>query len=268
MRDVDDPELLAYLEAENAAAERFFDPLRRHDRDHLRRDPVAGAGDRPVDAGRVRSVVVRHLAPPRARATRSTTAGRRPIEPPRRVLLDENVEADGHDYFDLGAFDVSMDHRFAAWSTDTDGDEHYTLRIRDLDTGDDLDDQLDDTVERRRRVVARRPVALLRDARRPGTPVHACGATASARHEPTTCCVFDETDERFYRRHRLHPLRLVDRDPVGKPHEQRDPAALDRPADRRSDRSCSSGGRTSSTASITGAIGSSCSPTTTPSTSG
>lgn len=60
------------------------------------------------------------------------------------VLLDENVEADGHDYFALGAFDVSPDHRLLAYSVDTDGSEEYVLRFRDLDTGTDLAD----TVER------------------------------------------------------------------------------------------------------------------------
>ena len=55
-----------------------------------------------------------------------------------------NVEAAGHDYFDLGAFDLSMDHRFAAWSMDTTGDERYTLRIRDLSTGTELEDRLDE----------------------------------------------------------------------------------------------------------------------------
>ena len=45
------------------------------------------------------------------------------------VLLDENVEATGHDYFDLGAFELSMNHRFAAWSMDTKGDERYTLTL-------------------------------------------------------------------------------------------------------------------------------------------
>ena len=43
------------------------------------------------------------------------------------ILLDENVEAEGHDYFDVGAFDLSHDHTHVAWSFDIDGDEHYTL---------------------------------------------------------------------------------------------------------------------------------------------
>ena len=61
------------------------------------------------------------------------------------VLLDENAEADGDDFFSLAAFDVSPDHGLLAWSADLDGGEQYTLRIRDLTTGADLADVLTDT---------------------------------------------------------------------------------------------------------------------------
>ena len=61
------------------------------------------------------------------------------------VLLDENIEADGHEYFSLGAFAVSPDHRLLAWSSDTDGGERYTMKFRDLSTGAELADTLTDT---------------------------------------------------------------------------------------------------------------------------
>lgn len=61
------------------------------------------------------------------------------------VILDENELSRGHDYFALGAFDISPDSRLLAWSFDVDGSEHYTLRIRNLETGEDLDDVIVDT---------------------------------------------------------------------------------------------------------------------------
>jgi oligopeptidase B len=60
-------------------------------------------------------------------------------------MLDQNLEAVGHEYFDLGVFDLSPDHSHAAWSADVNGDEHYTMRIRDLSTGVDLTDEIPDT---------------------------------------------------------------------------------------------------------------------------
>jgi len=61
------------------------------------------------------------------------------------VILDENELSREHDYFALGAFDISPDSRLLAWSFDIDGSEHYTLRIRNLDTGEALDDVVVDT---------------------------------------------------------------------------------------------------------------------------
>ncbi|MET8906288.1 S9 family peptidase [Micromonospora sp. NPDC004551] len=61
------------------------------------------------------------------------------------VLLDGNRLAEGHDFFSLGAFDVSPDGRWLAYSTDFSGDERFTLRIKDLQTGEALPDEIPDT---------------------------------------------------------------------------------------------------------------------------
>lgn len=58
------------------------------------------------------------------------------------ILLDENVEAEGHDYFALGAATVSIDGDILAYSVDTVGDERYTLRFKDLRTGQLYDDTI------------------------------------------------------------------------------------------------------------------------------
>jgi len=60
--------------------------------------------------------------------------------PGEEVLLDSNELAEGHDFFALGACSVSLDGRWLAYSTDLVGDERYTLRIKDLQTGELLDD--------------------------------------------------------------------------------------------------------------------------------
>ncbi len=58
------------------------------------------------------------------------------------LVLDENAEAEGKDYFRLGNFSVSADHRFVAYSVDTTGAESYTTRIREIETQSDLPDVL------------------------------------------------------------------------------------------------------------------------------
>jgi oligopeptidase B len=51
---------------------------------------------------------------------------------PEQILLDLNQLAEGHEFLQLGVFSVSPDHRLVAYSTDTDGSEFFTLRVRDL----------------------------------------------------------------------------------------------------------------------------------------
>lgn len=55
-----------------------------------------------------------------------------------QVLLDSEIEADGHDYFDEGDVEHAPDHRHFAWSADTSGDERYALFIRRLSDGCDI----------------------------------------------------------------------------------------------------------------------------------
>ncbi|WP_032376360.1 S9 family peptidase [Rhodococcoides fascians] len=63
--------------------------------------------------------------------------------PGEQVLLDANVEAEGHDFFSLGAFSISLDGTLLAYSTDTEGDERYTLRFKNLETGELLADTIE-----------------------------------------------------------------------------------------------------------------------------
>jgi oligopeptidase B len=72
-------------------------------------------------------------------------AGRPGGDHVEQIMLDENAEAAGGEFFDLGAFDVSPDGQFLAYSTDRTGDEVFTLRVRDLGTGADLPGEIENT---------------------------------------------------------------------------------------------------------------------------
>ncbi len=56
-----------------------------------------------------------------------------------RLIFDEPAEAEGKDYFRLGAIETSPDGRYAATMVDDDGSERFKLRVRDLETGEDLE---------------------------------------------------------------------------------------------------------------------------------
>lgn len=144
LADRSDPDVIAYLEAENAYTHAWLD--KHHD---------------TVEAvfGEIKSRIQEtDESPPVERdgwwyASRTAEGASYPIHCRGRsaatatseVILDENREAAGHGYFALSAFDLNHSQHLLAWSSDTDGSEHYTLRIRDLSTMAELDDTIEDT---------------------------------------------------------------------------------------------------------------------------
>jgi oligopeptidase B len=156
MRAKDDPRVLEHLEAENAytdARTASLAPLRQRIYDEISARTQETDLSVPVREGDwwyfSRTIegqqYARHCRVPAEPGNWSPpTIGTDPIDG-EVVLLDGNVEAEGHDFFSLGSFDVSADGRLLAWSVDTVGDERYTLRVRDLTTGQDLVDEIPET---------------------------------------------------------------------------------------------------------------------------
>lgn len=59
-----------------------------------------------------------------------------PDEPVEEILFDENVEAEKHEYYQIGAFKVSPNHKMIAYAVDTKGDEIYTVYVIDAQNGE------------------------------------------------------------------------------------------------------------------------------------
>ncbi len=62
-----------------------------------------------------------------------------------RVLIDANAMAAGKPYFRLAGAAHSPDHRLIAYATDERGNEYFTLRFRDVESGVDLPDVIEAT---------------------------------------------------------------------------------------------------------------------------
>ncbi|CAN7083263.1 unnamed protein product [Brassica oleracea var. botrytis] len=54
-----------------------------------------------------------------------------PEAPPEHIILDENIKAQEYDYYSIGAFKASPDHKLVAYAEDTKGVEIYTVNVTD-----------------------------------------------------------------------------------------------------------------------------------------
>jgi oligopeptidase B len=61
------------------------------------------------------------------------------------LLLDEAALAGTLEYFALGSLDVSPNGKLMAYATDTSGSERFTMRVRDLTTGAELPEVIEET---------------------------------------------------------------------------------------------------------------------------
>jgi oligopeptidase B len=153
----DDPDTIDYLRAENAYAEaatagldslrdQIFEEIKARTQESDLSVPVRKGNwwyySRTVEGKQYgvhcrRAVAPGEVIPPLA-------ADGQPL-PGEEELLDGNELAVGHDFFSLGAFRSSPDQRWLAYSTDLVGNERFTIRIKDLETGQTLPDEIPDT---------------------------------------------------------------------------------------------------------------------------
>ena len=61
------------------------------------------------------------------------------------ILLDGDALAKGKAFFEIGGAEISPDHTRLAWSADERGSEYYTVRVRDLASGADLPDLIEES---------------------------------------------------------------------------------------------------------------------------
>ncbi|AYY15121.1 S9 family peptidase [Actinobacteria bacterium YIM 96077] len=149
LQDRDDPDTIAYLEAENAYTEAvmahtkelqdaLFEEIKERTLETDLSVPVR-LGDwwyytRTVE-GRQYPIHCRSATRPAMPAELPSELSSEPPRPPvpdEHVLLDGNELAGDSSYFALGAFELSPDGWLLAFSTDYDGSEKYTLRVKDL----------------------------------------------------------------------------------------------------------------------------------------
>jgi oligopeptidase B len=146
LRENENPEVTAYLEAENAYAEAQLAPLTGLREElyaemlsHIKQTDVSvpfrdGAWWYYTRTEEGLQYAI-HCRKP---GTAAGPDGDAREEVGEEVILDGNALAEGHPFFAIGDTDISDDGRWLAYSTDTRGFRQYTLHIKDLETGETL----------------------------------------------------------------------------------------------------------------------------------
>jgi oligopeptidase B len=210
LNDSRDPEVIAYLRAENEYTTDALAPLQdlrqtlyEEIRGRVKESDVGAPArkdhwwyyGRTIE-GQQYTIHCRRGDPERRLSAAEVLALSEQGAPGEEVLLDENEMAAGSDYFSLGVFDISPDQSCLAYAVDLTGGERYALRFRDLDTGVDLPDEIADVYYSSawssdgQLLFYTRPDAALRPWQ---IWRHQLGGSAS-----DDTLVFQEDDERFF----------------------------------------------------------------------
>jgi oligopeptidase B len=144
LREKQNPEVIKYLEAENAYTEEVMKPLKDFQEGlykemlgHIKQTDLS-VPSRIGDYYYYSRTEEGKQYPYQCRKKGS-------MEAPEVVLLDLNKLAEGHSYLGLGGFRVSDDGNLLAYSTDTTGYRQYTLHLKDLRTGKTLSESIERT---------------------------------------------------------------------------------------------------------------------------
>lgn len=143
LREKSDPGVIAHLEAENRYSDGILAPtVDLQDTIFQEIKERTKESDLAVPAQKGNYWYATRTEEGKAYAIRMRMRGG--PDGPAELVLDEDSEAEGEDYFRLGNFAVSTDQRFVAYSTDTSGAESYTTRIREISSQRDLPDVLEE----------------------------------------------------------------------------------------------------------------------------
>jgi len=144
LREKENPEVIAYLEAENAYTEAMMAHTEAL-QERLYREMVGRIQETDQTAPVPIGDYYYYSRTEEGKQYSIYCRKEGNLEAEEEVLLDLNELAKGHDYLNLGVYKVSPDHRLLAYSLDTNGAEDYVLYVKDLATGDLLPDVIHNT---------------------------------------------------------------------------------------------------------------------------
>jgi oligopeptidase B len=135
LREKTDPEVAAYLEAENAYADAVMAPTASL-QETLYREMLARIKETDLSVPYREGAWFYYSRTEEGKQYPIYCRRKGSLDAPEEVTLDLNELAAGHAFLSLGAYAVSDDGALLAYSLDTTGFREYTLYVKDLRTGE------------------------------------------------------------------------------------------------------------------------------------
>jgi oligopeptidase B len=144
LREKTNPEVIKYLEAENAYTESMMKPTREL-QEKLYAEMLGRIKQTDLSVPSRIGDFFYYSRTEEGKQYPYMCRRKGSMEAPEEIILDLNKLAEGHKYLGLGAYSVSDDGNRLAYSTDTTGYRQYMLQVKDLRTGETLAEKIERT---------------------------------------------------------------------------------------------------------------------------
>lgn len=144
LRDREDPDTLAYLAAENTYTDEIMKPTKDLC-EKLYSEMLGRIKQTDLSVPVRRDEYFYYTRTEEGKQYQIYCRKHRSLDASEDILLNGNVLAEGHEYFRLGEYAISPDHSLLAYSVDFEGDETYTIHVKNLVTGELLPEEIPNT---------------------------------------------------------------------------------------------------------------------------
>jgi len=144
LRQRENPEVIAYLEAEN----KFTEAMMKHTeefQEKLYNEMVSRIKETDLSVPEKIDDYYYYTRTEEGKQYKIYCRKKGSLRAEEEILLDANELAKGYSYFYIGVYKISPDHQLLAYSVDTSGAERYTLYVKNLNTGKLLKDEIPNT---------------------------------------------------------------------------------------------------------------------------
>jgi oligopeptidase B len=139
LREKSNPEVIQYLEAENAYTAESTKSLKPFE-DKIYKEILSRIKQTDLTVPYRRGPYLYYSRTEEGKQYPIQCRRKGSMDAPEEILLDGNQLAQGHKFFSIRAMSISEDHQMLAYTTDTTGFRQYVLHVKNLATGQTLPD--------------------------------------------------------------------------------------------------------------------------------